>query len=162
MKIDPLFRFESKFTRGDGCWLWIASLDVAGYGKFWDGQKLVRASRFSYSAYVGPIPAGLCVLHRCDAPQCVNPSHLFIGTLSDNTQDMLSKNRHNIPRGEQAGKAKLTESNVLEIRRRYAAGGVTTRALALEFGVAASVIHGAIKGKYWAHLPLTEQIARAA
>lgn len=58
------------------------------------GGKRVRASRLVFTEKHGPIPEGLNVLHTCDNTLCINPDHLFLGTLSDNTQDMIAKGRH--------------------------------------------------------------------
>lgn len=92
-------RFWDKVERNeDGCWLWRASTDPRGYGKIVvhvDGEaRLSGAHRVSWELANGPIPTGLCVLHRCDTPSCVRPDHLFLGTLADNTKDMYGKGRH--------------------------------------------------------------------
>jgi len=89
-------RFWSKVTKGAGCWEWTASTDHKGYGKLAEGGRQGRtlsAHRVSYELNVGPIPDGLLVLHRCDNPPCVRPDHLFVGTHTDNAQDMAKKGR---------------------------------------------------------------------
>jgi HNH endonuclease len=91
------------------------------------------------------VPDGLLVCHTCDNPPCVLPDHLFIGTDADNNADRLSKGRYD-------SIAKLTEADVREIRSRYAAGGVTQRALAEEFGVIHQTIHSIIRRKNWKHI----------
>ena len=86
-------RFEKKFTKTDGCWIWNAATKTTGYGVFRFNGKTVTASRMSYLLYKGEIPDGLHVLHTCDNPLCVNPDHLFLGTNKDNVEDRKSKNR---------------------------------------------------------------------
>ena len=89
-------RFEAKYTRiddADSCWLWTASTWGNGYGHMVAWGRVRSAHRISYKLYVGDIPDGMNVLHRCDVPPCVRPSHLFLGTLSDNTQDSIQKGR---------------------------------------------------------------------
>jgi hypothetical protein len=77
-----------------GCWEWDAMRDRKGYGILMSGPKRLRAHRISYEIHFGPIPDGLFILHRCDNPPCVNPAHLFLGTLADNNRDKTAKGRH--------------------------------------------------------------------
>ena len=92
-------RFWNKVVKTDTCWLWTASKRNKGYGAFVypssTGDIIQgRAHRFSWELHHENIPNGLCVLHKCDTPACVNPEHLFIGTKSDNNKDMCLKGRH--------------------------------------------------------------------
>lgn len=78
-----------------GCLLWLGhSFDR--YGVLRVRGKYMRAHRFAYERINGPIGAGLCVLHRCDTPMCVNPEHLFLGTQKDNMLDRERKGRGSV------------------------------------------------------------------
>jgi len=80
----------------DNCHIWMAAKKKKeGYGKLNNGidTNWILAHRVSYELFVGPIPAGLHVLHACDTPACVNPAHLFLGTQADNMRDMKAKGR---------------------------------------------------------------------
>lgn len=74
------------------CWMWTASCGH-GYGRLNTGERVHRAHRVAWGIAHGSIPDGLCVLHKCDNPPCVNVDHLFLGTLKDNVRDMVSKGR---------------------------------------------------------------------
>jgi hypothetical protein len=134
------------------CWHWFGA-KREGYGRLWNCGRVVQAHRYYYEKYVGEIPEGLCVLHRCDNPSCVNPSHLFLGTKKDNTQDALKKGRLKCrwPKlyGEQHPQHKLTWDQVREVRKRYSLGRVTQRQLAKEFSVDPMTICNVVNGKIW-------------
>ena len=76
-----------------GCWIWMAACYRSGYGEISFMGRARPAHRVSWIIHNGPIPDGLCVCHRCDVRQCVNPAHLFLGTKQDNTLDMHAKGR---------------------------------------------------------------------
>lgn len=143
--------FWDKVLINDGCWLWTASVDKDGYGKYrvgGAGSRNVKASRFSYELNVGPIPRGLGVLHTCDVPGCVRPSHLFLGTDADNSADKVRKGRQ--CRGEaNGGGGKLTRAQVTEMRNLYALGGHTHKQLARRFGVNRSLVGMIMRGEIW-------------
>ena len=80
---------------GDGCWIFIGAVTNKGYGKMKIRQSNQLAHRVSYRVHRGAIPDGMCVLHRCDAPPCCNPEHLFLGSHGDNEQDGHQQRAHN-------------------------------------------------------------------
>jgi hypothetical protein len=93
--------------RMDGeCWMWSGKIlkPGMGYGLASQHAKWQLAHRLSYKTFVGDIPEGMQVLHRCDRPACVNPSHLFLGTQKENIHDMLSKDRRLFTRDRRNGR----------------------------------------------------------
>jgi len=144
-------RFWAKVVMAEGCWLWIAGKSSRGYGVLGDGAGgSIQAHRASWEINFGPIPKGMCVCHRCDVPACVRPSHLFLGTQSENVADMIAKGRRRggAPTGERNGSAKLTEAMVRDIRE---ASG-TQQAIAERYGVSQFTVSEIKRGKTWRHV----------
>jgi hypothetical protein len=148
-RLDPREVCRRHITYTDTCWLWSSK----SYGKFRIDGRLVSAHRFIYELFHGPIPHGTIVRHSCDVRACVSPDHLLLGTHALNADDRKVRGRNNTARGERAGPAKLTSSQVMEIRRRYRSGGVYQHDLAREYGVAKHTIQAICSGATWAHLP---------
>lgn len=186
-KKQRLERFWARVHKlASGCWEWMGCRDKAGYGQVRFAGKARRAHRVAWFLTKGPIPKGLCVLHKCDNPPCVNPEHLWLGTRPENSHDMTLKGRQAVgdrnaarlyperrPRGdrhglhlhpecaakgERNGTAKLTEAAVLTIRRRYAKEDVSTYSLAVEFGMSRTAIDFIVRGETWKHVggPVTK------
>jgi HNH endonuclease len=149
-------RFRKYFREGapGECWEWFGSRLPNGYGRLGDAGRTVYAHRLSYQLYVGEIANGLCVCHRCDNPRCVNPNHLFIGSQAENIADRDAKGRHRVLRGEAIPGTRLTEAQVVEIRRLYIPRSRQTgsRALARRFGVSQGAVSAAINGDTWRHV----------
>lgn len=167
-------RYASKakiadFTRAgmDGpCLEWTANATKSGYGLFRVGDETHTAHRIAWATSFGDIPHGMCVCHKCDNPACIAPSHMFLGTLTENNRDRAAKGRgcvvkgdkhwtrlhpERILRGELSRKSKLTESSVIEIRKLRRAG-VPAAELAGKFGVSRSNVYLVISGAIWMHV----------
>jgi hypothetical protein len=143
-------RFWRSVEKTEECWFWTASVNTYGYGQIRNAEgRYTTAHRISWMLANGPIPAGLCVLHRCDNTRCVRPDHLFLGTQQDNIADKVAKGRQ--ARGSSHGMSKLTEAKVLEIRAAKRAGQ-TYEALAPQFGVSIWTIVDVCCRNNWAHI----------
>ena len=149
---DDIRRFYTYVTVAgpDDCWEWLGSRAGGGYSQYSFGGERMRAHRFAFWIATGHQPGALQVNHHCDNPGCVNPRHLWLGTQRENMQDAVSKGR--MAHGERNASAKLTEVQVLEIRRKYAGGTVLQRELAVEYGVSASNICRIVTRKKWAQV----------
>lgn len=142
-------RFWAKVDRrgADECWEWRGWRKRGGYGAFFFPVRLARrrygsAHRLSWALAHGDAPGDICVLHRCDNPPCVNPAHLFLGTLADNNRDKEAKGRG--ARGERL--SPHSDATVREIRRLAAM--MPGRAVAEKLGVPSSTVQAIIAGQY--------------
>lgn len=115
-------------TDPNKCWEWQAAHTKRGYGCFAYQGRQDMAHRVSYKLFVGAIPANHDVCHKCDNPACINPGHLFVGTRSDNMQDMAQKGRHSSPR-------KLSPAKERKVRHLYASGNFSQSQLGQMFGM---------------------------
>lgn len=149
------FMAKVEFDTNGGCWLWSGNAQV--YGSFSMGRgRTLSAHRFAWEYFSGiEAPKGMCVCHRCDTPLCVNPDHLWLGTYTQNSLDMVAKGRcKGVPPyrpGSRNGASKLTEEIVAEIKARLR-GGVLQNALAREYGVGNSTLNRIAKGTHWRHV----------
>jgi hypothetical protein len=135
------------------CWICTSHYkDYDGYPRKWINGKKQKISRIFYEKYKGLIPQGMHVLHTCDTPACINPDHLWLGTHYENMQDMAKKGRtaHLIreQNGEKNHMAKLTESQVLEIRSMSG----FQREIAQKYGISRQIVSDIKNYRKWKHL----------
>ena len=144
-------RFYPRVNITDGCWHWTGAKDHRGYGRYCDKH---RAHVAAWMHFVGPVPAGMCVCHKCDVPDCANPDHLFLGTKGDNNRDRHAKGRtSNASRnvGQSHGRSVLTDDKVVMIRR-LRRDGVPCPQIAEQFGISKALVSAAAIGKRWPHV----------
>ncbi len=150
-------RFWSKVDiKGDSeCWEWKKYIDRPGYGKFWFEERWQQAHRIAFILSGGIISEEKPhVLHKCDNPKCVNPSHLYAGNQTDNMRDRSARGRWRggEQNGEKSHYAKLTNGDVLKIRHLCDTTSLSQDKIALMFGVSRANI-GYIKDrKSWTHI----------
>lgn len=147
--IDEFWSGVSNVGQPDVCWEWQQGCNGEGYGLWWDGTKQYYTHRVAYEAKYGPIPPGQLVCHTCDNRKCCNPSHFFLGTITDNMRDRTTKGRTKVAVGEAQGLHKLTADQVKDIRAEYATGSTSYRKLAEKYGVSHTVIRYVVVGKTW-------------
>lgn len=131
-----------------GCRIWIGSVTSGGYGNVGVERSTKRAHRVAWELVHGTVPDNLFVCHKCDNRLCINDDHLFVGTRSDNMQDMIRKGRANYPLGSKATASKLTESEVIEIVKDRR----TNETVASAYGVHEDTVRDIRKGRSWAWL----------
>lgn len=151
------------------CLVWKASVNEKGYGGIRIGPRpgiLWKVHRLAWVERHGPIPPETpFVLHRCDNPPCWADEHLFLGTVADNSADMVTKGRSltgdrhvsvrhpdRVSKGVNHYHARLTVAAVLRIREQHASGRTST-SLGIEFGVSESAIRAVVHRRSWKHVP---------
>ncbi len=148
----PEERFWGKVDRGDEdeCWEWHGARTTDGYGIFTIDRDDIRAHRYSMEIHDYELGEKQ-VNHHCDNKPCVNPAHLYVGTQTENMEDAWERIDIDPPGhpGESNPNSKLSESDVREIRDRYADGEVTQTALANEYGVSQFAIGTIVRRETW-------------
>ena len=127
--IEERFWVKVEFT--DSCWWWLASANQAGYGSFWLSGRLVRAHRWAYTYFNGPIPPDRELDHLCRNPPCVNPAHLEVVTHRENGLRGLTPSLSSARYGERNPACKIPDAMAIQI---YWAEG-SQRQIANAFGV---------------------------
>lgn len=141
-----------------GCWLWRGPVCRAGYGKIGRGRRgtgTIKTHRLSWELFVGEIPIGLNVLHKCDVPCCVNPRHLWIGSHRENVTDKIRKGRarSGVTRGTDNKNAKIGPAEA----RAIAADDRFQRVIAAQYGISRSNVSSIKRRLTWKHLaPIPE------
>lgn len=134
------------------CWEYKERLNEHGYGVFHVKKKSILAHRMAYIITFGVNIDGMIIMHTCDNPRCCNPSHLKIGIQSDNVKDMINKGRNVVLAGSKHYKSKLTEADVINIRKYYDSGQMKVKELSEKYKVNMNNIDFIIKRKTWKHI----------
>lgn len=142
---------STDFNGPNGCWVWKCRTNSKGYACFFfKGKQAVAVHRLLYQLVHGVLlPRTVFCLHKCDNPLCINPDHIFLGDDAANTRDKVLKDRH--ARGERNFHARLTETQVLEIRK-LRAEGLNGIEIGKRFGIAPSHACEIWNRKLWKHL----------
>jgi len=156
--VDKLGPVPAHVPEIERCWVWTAGKNLSHYGHIQIRQKMFMAHRQSWELTIGPIPPGAHVLHRCDNPSCVRPSHLFLGTPAVNSDDKIQKGRDYHPAGSKHPNAKLTEEIVVTIRS-LVADGIPRKDVAKQFGFSKATIQHVVSGRSWRHVPIHKDVS---
>lgn len=142
--------FERTAIQENGCWQWTGSCFYnKQYGQIKYLGKNWLTHRLAYFLCVNDIPEGLCVLHSCDNPGCINPEHLFLGTHQDNKDDCMAKDRHAY--GNKIGNSRLTPDKVQEIRKLLG-DGATILDIADQYGIGRTTVWNIRYDRTWRHV----------
>jgi hypothetical protein len=147
-------RFESKYVVGSSnqCWEWTAFKNKKGYGAImYRDLGNIAAHRFSYLLYKGDFDKNKFICHTCDNPSCVNPSHLFVGTPSENMKDKILKGRAKNPpihKGSKQHLAKMNPDKIREIRKLFNEG-ISQTELAKRYCLHTSTMNNICRNISW-------------
>jgi hypothetical protein len=134
----------------NGCWIWAKST-WNGYGKTILSGKVMQAHRASWKTFVGNIPIGVQVNHKCHVRDCINPDHLYLGDQKQNMRDMKEAGRQKILKGSEVGNSKLQDKDILRIRE-ISRQGVSAKEISQLFKTCLSNIRQIVACKTWKHV----------
>lgn len=137
----------------DDCWEWLAYTDKAGYGNFDLSGRTQYSHRVAYYLTYEDDMKGLLVCHTCDFPSCVNPDHLFLGTHANNSRDMVEKGRSASQRGEDSGRAKLSNDEMDKVHEMANSGNYTQQEIADMYGISRKTVYRHKTNRYPLELP---------
>ena len=146
-----LTHYDNGDINYDGCMIWNAGKFSDGYGAFSIKRKVYRSHRVAYVYYYGPVNQNhIVICHKCDNPLCVNPLHLFKGTVQDNHDDCKNKNR--TLKGSLNGYSSLNEIEVFQIKNLLKLKKHTHKEISILFNVSRPTITDINSGKTWSHI----------
>ena len=152
--------FEEAKNNVDSNGCWVSTPTPKGARRHcrhkYGDTTMIPLCKIAYLEYHGDIPVKMCVCHSCHNSNCVNPEHLFLGTQADNMRSSAAANwpngqEYKGSKGIKNGGAKLTEHQVIDIRRKHNEGR-SNRSLADEYGVSSVQIGYIINRKNWKHV----------
>jgi hypothetical protein len=163
MKRELVEKHLSNYVETDtGCWEFQGGRSSDGYGnisiaKAYNTTRCDNygAHRLSYYYHTLVDPASLLVRHDCDNPCCINPAHLRLGTHTDNARDCVERGRS--VKGEKNGRSKLTNEDVLNIKKRLREGKESKAVIAKDFGVGREIIRLIYNRCNWSHIQLPSE-----
>ncbi len=174
-RLEAWLRGRATIGAPDDCWEWQRGRTVAGYGTARFGGKQTVASRAVWALLYGPIREGAYICHHCDNPPCVNPAHLFLGTPSDNVQDMIRKGRMNCVKTDASRASARSLMRAMRARQRrplnarltdeqvaaILADSRSQDAIAADYGVAQTTISLIKRRLTWRDVTATAEPAAA-
>lgn len=136
-----------------GCWNWLGSIQNRGdgYGTLQINGSSTKAHRISYTAWVGPIPDGLFVLHSCDNKRCINPDHLRVGTQADNMRDVSERGNREWHGGDRHPRNIFRGYERALMAAQYMLGGISRGSLAKEYRVSRSTVDRSLQRVFDPH-----------
>jgi len=145
--------FANCLRTENNCIDWQGYKNNTNYGRLrLDGKKTL-ITRWVATLVHGEPKKGQWCLHSCDNPPCVNPDHLRWGTPKENCDDKFARNRANShkPKGSKHSQAKLTEEQVLAIRKAVA-DGTKQNVIAEQYGIGTGHVSFIVNRKLWSHI----------
>lgn len=138
------------YVDDNGCWICVShSYSKAGYPVVAVKRQPMTLVRAIAKEKYPDLPSYIHVLHKCNNPSCVNPTHLYLGTHEDNMHDRKESGHYADATGENNNNSKLSDSTVLAIRELYVSTVTTHRKIAQLFGISKTQVTRILNNKQW-------------